>query len=354
MGFETIYKLDRPRKNMMRSLLFSSPIGLGHASRDAAVAEFFRGAVKLVTGDAAAEFLKKSGFDVIDRYAPPQFTVEDGSLEKPLRWLWQYYRYYRGCKKISAEVIADQIPDIVISDEDFASLAIAQEQKIPSVLITDILETRFTRGLGSLVERRMNRSMRRIISRCDAVIVPEEGTDEGNIHRTGPIVRRTGLSRSQLRERLGFGRKTIVIAAGGTGAGLFLIERSLDAIRGMGKDYDVVVVSGPSLKREFGGARNLGFVENLHEIIYASDLVISLAGKSTIDEANAYGTPGIFIPIRNHFEQEDNAREQGFAFGDMFRLDSIIEEKIGTPRREAVPDGAKKAWDIIRKTAERH
>ncbi len=337
---------------MMRFLFFSSPIGLGHATRDTAVAEFFKNAVKFVTGDAAAELLKKSGFEVADRYTPPQFTVENGSLEKPMRWLWQYYRYYRDCKKISSGIIAGQTPDVVIGDEDFASLTIAQEQNIPSVLITDILETRFTRGLGSLIERKMNRSMRGIISKCDAVIVPEEGADEGNIHRTGPIVRQTGLSRDQLRERLGFGRKTIVIATGGTGAGLFLIERSLDAIRRMKKDYDVVVVPGPSLKERFDGARNLGFVENLHEIIYASDLVISLAGKSTIDEAGAYGTPGIFIPIRNHFEQEDNAREQGFAFDDIFRLDSIIEEKIGAPRGKAVPDGAKRAWGIIKKTAE--
>jgi len=28
-------------------------------------------------------------------------------------------------------------------------------------------------------------------------------------------------------------------------------------------------------------------------------LIISLAGKSTIDESKHYGTPGIFIPIRD-------------------------------------------------------
>ena len=55
-------------------------------------------------------------------------------------------------------------------------------------------------------------------------------------------------------------------------------------------------------------------------MIFAADLLISLAGKSTIDEANAYGTPGIFIPIKDHFEQEDNAKEQGFVFDDIKRL----------------------------------
>ena len=61
----------------------------------------------------------------------------------------------------------------------------------------------------------------------------------------------------------------------------------------------------------------------MHEIIFASDvLLISLAGKSTIDEANAYGTPAIFIPIKGHFEQEDNAKEQGFVFEDIKNLTS--------------------------------
>jgi UDP-N-acetylglucosamine--N-acetylmuramyl-(pentapeptide) pyrophosphoryl-undecaprenol N-acetylglucosamine transferase len=74
--------------------------------------------------------------------------------------------------------------------------------------------------------------------------------------------------------------------------------------------------------------RNIGFVNNIHEYVYAADLVISLAGKSTIDESLVYGTPGIFIPIKNHFEQEDRAREMGFSYEDINKLDTIMEEKL--------------------------
>src|SRR5207249_2705381 len=74
-------------------------------------------------------------------------------------------------------------------------------------------------------------------------------------------------------------------------------------------DAELVIVSGPALKIDNDNIRNLGFVNNLHEIIYAADLVISLAGKSTIHESRHYGTPGIFIPIKGHFEQEENAKE---------------------------------------------
>jgi UDP-N-acetylglucosamine--N-acetylmuramyl-(pentapeptide) pyrophosphoryl-undecaprenol N-acetylglucosamine transferase len=77
--------------------------------------------------------------------------------------------------------------------------------------------------------------------------------------------------------------------------------------------------------------------------------VISLAGKSTIDEANAYGTPAIFIPIKGHFEQEDNAKEQGFVFEDINRLDELIVKKLEEKRTPANTDGAKIASEIIRK-----
>jgi len=235
----------------------------------------------------------------------------------------------------------------VISDEDFASLTVAQEMKIPTVLITDILETHFTKGLASFIEKKMNKSMFEIIKKCDVVILPEIGITEGNIQRVGPIVRQTNHTREQLREKFSFNKKTIVISIGGTDAGLFLIEKTLDAIKKINQDIEVILVSGPSVQKEYDNVKNLGFVENLHEIIYAADVLISLAGKSTIDEANAYGTPAIFIPIKGHFEQEDNAKEQGFIFEDVERLEKLIMSKLEEKRNQINTEGAKKAAKII-------
>ncbi|MGI0062109.1 MAG: glycosyltransferase, partial [Nitrosotalea sp.] len=113
-------------------------------------------------------------------------------------------------------------------------------------------------------------------------------------------------------------------------------------------DCEIVIVSGPSFKMNHKDIRNLGFVNNLHEVIFASDLVISLAGKSTIDESRHYGTPGIFIPIKGHFEQEENARELGYAHDDISNLDKLILEKINERRNPQPFDGAKKASDLIK------
>lgn len=75
--------------------------------------------------------------------------------------------------------------------------------------------------------------------------------------------------------------------------------------------------------------RNVGFIDNLHEYIYASDLIISLAGRSTMDESMVYRVPGIFIPIKNHFEQEKGAGRLGYKYEDIFRLEHLIQEKLG-------------------------
>ena len=238
---------------------------------------------------------------------------------------------------------------MVISDEDFASLTVAQKMKIPTVLITDILETKFTKGIISIIEKKMNKSMCEIIKKCEVVIIPEKGEDQDNIKRVGPIVREINQSRENLRKKFSFSKTTVIISIGGTDAGLFLIEESLKAISKINQDIEIILVTGPAISKKFENVRNMGFVNNLHELIFAADVVISMAGKSTIDEAVAYGTPAIFIPIKGHFEQEDNARKQGFIFDDIKKLEKLILEKIEEKRNENSTDGAKEAAKIIEK-----
>ncbi len=328
---------------------FSSPIGLGHVTRDIAIANNFENiSTNFVSGSGAAKILKNLDFKVQDVYNPPSFIVENGTLKSPARWLWNYYQYYKDCKKISQKILQEDNPYLVISDEDFASLTVAQKMKIPTILITDVLETHFTKGLASFIEKKMNKSMQEIIKKCDIVILPENGDDQDNIKKVGPIVRQINFSREALRKKFSFDKKTIVISIGGTDTGLFLIEKALESISKINQDVEVVLVSGPAISKKFENVRNLGFVDNLHELIFAADLLISLAGKSTIDEANAYGTPGIFIPIKGHFEQEDNAREEGFVFDDIKRLDVLILEKLEQKRNQVNTNGAKNASNIIR------
>ncbi|MDE1866829.1 MAG: UDP-glucuronosyltransferase, partial [Thaumarchaeota archaeon] len=201
----------------------------------------------------------------------------------------------------------------------------------------------------SIIEKKMNQSMKSIIQKCDLVIIPENGQDDSNIVRVGPIVRDTTESREQLRKKYSFGRKTVVVSIGGTDLGKFLIEKAIEVFKKSNLDAELVIVSGPLLQMESTPYRNLGFASSLHEIIFAADLVISLAGKSTIDESRHYGTPGIFIPIKGHFEQEANAKDAGYSFDDIFRLKELIAEKINEKRVPEPFHGAKTAAELIRK-----
>tara|TARA_Y100000996_G_scaffold378256_1_gene330813 strand:+ start:189 stop:1091 length:903 start_codon:yes stop_codon:yes gene_type:complete len=285
-----------------------------------------------------------------DVYSPPRFEVKNGRLEKSLKWLWSYYKYYKKCKEVASRIVDEKQPKLIISDEDFASIAVAQERKIQNIIITDILETKFTSGLGGMIEKKMNKTMQEMLEKSDRVIIPELGTNEDNIVRTGPIVRKIENTRDEIRKVLDFKKKTIVVSVGGTDAGLFLIKQTIDAVKKIETDVDLVLVTGPKIKEEFGSEiRNLGFIENLHEAIFAADLVISLAGKSTIDESIIYGTPGIFIPIKDHFEQEDNAREMGFEFNDIFKLEELIKKSLNRDRSESQENGVNLAGMEITK-----
>lgn len=347
-------------------LFFASPIGLGHATRDIAIADKLRAGnngnnndnILFVSGVGASRLIEKKGYRVLDAYRPDKFVVQDGQLRQSFRWLVKYYSYYKKCKEAAQSVLAEHDYDgnIVVSDEDFASIAVAAEAKKKRVLITDITESHFLKGAASLIEKRMNGAMKDMMKKCDRVIIPDYGDDDGNVSYVGPIVREATADRDTLRKRFGFTRKTIVVSVGGTDAGRYLIEKSIGAYRKLQDklDADLVVVSGPSLQvAESPDYRNLGFVDNLHELIYAADLVVSLAGRSTMDESIVYGTPGIFIPIKSHFEQEQGAARLGYKHEDVFRLESLIEEKL-LGRRNNVNDantvnaaGAEKAAKII-------
>ena len=329
---------------------FSSPIGLGHVTRDIAIVNNFENiSINFITGSSAAKILKKLDYKIQDVYNPPLFIIENGTLKNPAKWLWNYYQYYKDCKSISGKLLKKNKPDLVISDEDFASLTVAHNIKIPTVLITDVFETHFTKGIASFIEKKMNKSMQEIMKKCDVVIFPENGDDYDNVKMIGPIVRQTNSTREELRKKNSFKKKTILISVGGTSAGLFLIEKALESILKINQELDIVLVSGPAISKKYENVKNLGFVDNLHELIFAADVVISLAGKSTIDEAKAYGTPAIFIPIKGHFEQEDNAKELGFIFEDINRLQELILEKLEEKRIRVNTEGAKIAAEIIQK-----
>ena len=335
---------------------FISPIGLGHVARDVAIIDHLKSKndnkVSFVTGSAAFTFLTSYGLKAFNLYEPPKFEIESGKLNHSFTWLIKYLLYYKKCKEIATKIIGTNIEELIVSDEDFASISIAEEKNLKRILITDIINTSFTKGITSIIEKKMNKRLCQIIKKCDCVIIPDYGCDTENFRYVGPIVREILERRETLRKRFNFTKKTIVVSVGGTDAGKYLIEKVIDSFRRLKAklDIDLIVVTGPSLQispaEDF---RLFGYVPNLNEYIYASDLIISLAGRSTMDESIVYNIPGIFIPLKNHYEQEEGAKRLGFEYKDILRLDKLIEEKLNSnsTRKNTASNGAKKAADII-------
>ncbi|HEX6672570.1 MAG TPA: glycosyltransferase [Nitrososphaeraceae archaeon] len=335
---------------------FISPIGLGHVARDVAIIDHLKSKndnkVSFVTGSAAFTFLTSYGLKAFNLYEPPKFEIESGKLNHSFTWLIKYLLYYKKCKEIAKKIIGTNIEELIVSDEDFASISIAEEKNLKRILITDIINTSFTKGITSIIEKKMNKRLCQIIKKCDCVIIPDYGCDTENFRYVGPIVREILERRETLRKRFNFTKKTIVVSVGGTDAGKYLIEKVIDSFRRLKAklDIDLIVVTGPSLQispaEDF---RLFGYVPNLNEYIYASDLIISLAGRSTMDESIVYNIPGIFIPLKNHYEQEEGAKRLGFEYKDILRLDKLIEEKLSSnsTRKNTASNGAKKAADII-------
>lgn len=342
---------------------FVSPIGLGHATRDVAICDqissILEEEILIITGKPAADIFSASGYKVLDLYAAHNFDVNSSmELASIKRWVLNYIFFYRKCKSIAQDVMESNEDCKIVSDEDFASIAVGEKKSKKRILITDILETHFMNGTFSFLETRMNKSLHNMIKGCDRVIVPDYGDDKDNLMYVGPIVRNLSITnRDALRKRFEMENPTIVVTIGGTAAGKYLIEMLIKAFKNLlGKrDMQLIVASGPSLRvteTDNTNIRNVGFVSNVHEFIYAADLVVSLAGRSTIDESIVYGTPGIFIPIRNHFEQEQNAKRLGYRYDDIFKLESLIEEKMRetTEKRNILQNGAGPAAKAIVET----
>lgn len=360
-------------------LFFTSPIGLGHITRDIAILEKMVNLYKknmnleleLITGLKAYDFATtyaqvnndKFNIKVLNLFNPPRFSVSNGGLKHNFLWLLRYLLYFKKSKTLIRNLLTTTSPDAlktrsgtIISDEDFASISVAQDLRRPRILITDILSTNFVNSkLLSRMETFLNNSMCKLISSSNCVIVPELGDNRDNITYVGPIVREISFTREELRRRLLLNRKTILITTGGTHAGRYLIENVLRVLHSLKNKFDFESILSYPYELHVSGIkainfRSIGLVQNIHEYIFAADLVISLAGKSTIDECNVYGTPGIFIPIKNHFEQVERAKNLGFSFEDIHRLQIILEEylsNIGARKKSQVKNGVSEAAQII-------
>jgi UDP-N-acetylglucosamine--N-acetylmuramyl-(pentapeptide) pyrophosphoryl-undecaprenol N-acetylglucosamine transferase len=340
-----------------------SPIGFGHASRAAAVGLKLRERWSLepefATGGPAVSFLRSYGFSVYDVVSEPVPAETGGEMKMASLWYLRYWRGYRTTSKRMAALIQRLAPRLVVGDEEFSCISLAIQLGIAQALISDELQLGFAQGaLARRIEQRVGAWYSNLQRSVSNLLIPSFGTDAGNIHYMTPMTRDVTQTREAARaeRHLPMDAAMVLFSSSGSGIGRFLLRASLEAFRKVRNPSDVFATSGPAVPRVGGGeggeeedghVRELGIVRDNQNLIAAADLVVSTAGKSTIDECTSSGTPMIAIPIRNHAEQERNAAELGFKFSDLDRLDELIPSLLGKRTEPAHHEGAARTADFL-------
>jgi UDP-N-acetylglucosamine--N-acetylmuramyl-(pentapeptide) pyrophosphoryl-undecaprenol N-acetylglucosamine transferase len=320
---------------MIKILYGVSPIGLGHATRAAAIGLKLRGRgfeIEFASGGNASSFIRSYGFKVHDIVSEPTPDEANGVMKRPGIWYLKYWSGYRSTKRRMLDLIDQFGPQLVIGDEEFSSVSLALEKGINHVLISDELELGFARGaLSRYIENRVSKWYADLQRSVSNLLVPEFGTDRGNMHFVGPVVREVDKTRDQVLAALNIGQSSsfILFSASGSGIGRFLLDPVLRAFRALDLPDTTLVVTGLKEGPTDKSVIYLGVQRDNQNLVAVADLVVSTAGKSTIDEAASYGSPIVAIPIRNHSEQERNAKALGYSHEDITRIGSLITEHLG-------------------------
>jgi predicted glycosyltransferase len=119
-------------------------------------------------------------------------------------------------------------------------------------------------------------------------------------------------SRADLRERLSYrpDERVCIVTVGGSAVGTHLIKRILQSYpmaRAKLPELRMIVVAGPRIDPASlnapEGVEVHAFVPNLDRHLAACDLALVQGGLTTCMELTAAGTPFLYFPLKNHFEQ---------------------------------------------------
>jgi pimeloyl-ACP methyl ester carboxylesterase/predicted glycosyltransferase len=351
----------RPR----RALYLSSPIGLGHARRDVAIADELRTlhpdlevdwlAQHPVTGvlEAAGEHVHPASRWLANESA----HIEDEADEHDLHAFDAIRRMDETLVNnfmVFSDVVDEEHYDLVIADEawdvDYFLHENPELKRFAFAWMTDFVgwlpmpdggahEAALTADYNAeMIEQRARFS--RLRDRSIFVGNPDDIVDatfgpglpsirswtEDNFDFAGYVTGSTGTQpeRQELRADLGYGDDELVcvVTVGGSGVGTHLLHRVLDAVpaaRRLVPGLRFEVVTGPridptSLPRR-RGVRVRGYLPSLQRNLAACDMAVVQGGLTTCMELTAGRTPFIYVPLRHHFEQNYHVRHRLAQYG---------------------------------------
>ena len=399
-----------PAARSKRALLVSSPIGLGHAWRDVAVARELR---RLVPG-VEVEWLAQPPVTTLlaacgervhpasEQLASEAAAVDAETGEHELhafQMLRRLDEVFVANFMVFHDLVREESFDVWIADEawevDYFLHENPELKRAPYVWMTDFVGVLPMPSGGereAYLAADWNAQMVEHVARApslrDVSIFigdPEDIVDEPlgpglpsipawtaeQFAFSGYI---TGFEpqeiadRDALRRELGYGsdERVCVVASGGSAAGIHLLERVVAAFPVAKRHVPalrMVVVTGPRIDPktfpEADGLEVHGYIHQLHRHLAACDVAIAHGGLSTTMELTAAARPFLYFPLKNHFEQNHHVAHRLDRHGAGRRMSyetdgpseiavALARELDRTPSYRSIPPGgATRAAELI-------
>ena len=400
----------RGKSRRRRALYVSSPIGLGHAQRDAAIADELR----KLHPDLQIDWLAQSPVTAVleargERIHPgsahlanESSHIESESAEHDLHCFHAIRRMDEillANFMVFHDIVRDDQYDLWIGDEawelDYYLHENPEQKQAAYVWLTDFvgwLPMADGAEHEAFLTADYNEEMIEHIARFPRVrdralyvgnaddIVPDafgpglpqiRDWTEDHYDLTGYV---TGFDpsafsdREALRAELGYApdEQVCIVTVGGSGVGAHLLRRVIDAFpeaKQRVPDLRMVVVAGPRIDPatlpQAEGLELRRYVHDLYRHLAACDLAVVQGGLTTSMELTANRRPFIYFPLRHHFEQNFHVRHRLERYGAGRCMDfetatpetiaQAIADEIGrvVDYRPVETDGAARAAALI-------
>jgi pimeloyl-ACP methyl ester carboxylesterase/predicted glycosyltransferase len=400
----------RAKRRRRRALYISSPIGLGHARRDVAIAQELRKVVR----DLEIDWLAQSPVTNVlqaegERIHPASALLANESSHIESECSEHDLHAFQAIRRMDEilcanfmlfhDVVRDDQYDLWIGDEawevDYYLHENPEEKRAAYVWLTDFVGWLPMPDGGareSFVAADYNAEMIEHIARfprirdraifvgnADDIVGDAFGPDlplirswtESHYDFAGYI---TGFDpqefadRAALRAELGYrpDEQVCIVTVGGSGVGLDLLRRVIAAFpeaKARVPGLRMVVVAGPRIDPasllETDGLEVRPYVHQLYRHLAACDLAVVQGGLTTTMELTANRRPFLYFPLRHHFEQNFHVRNRLDRYGAGRCMDfdastpdviaAAIAEEIGASVDYArvETDGAARAAALI-------
>ena len=365
-----------------RALFVSSPIGLGHARRDVAIADELRRIVpdlkiSWLAQDPVTRVLERRGEDV--HPASKLLVSESEHIERQSAshrlHIFEAWRRMDEIFLANFMVFLDAARegeyDLWIGDEAWELDHFLHEnpelKQATYVWLTDIVAWLPMPGLGereAFLTADYNAEMIEHIERFPRVrdcaifigrpedVVPgtfgpalpevRAWTEERYRFTGGYIVGPDGdevVDRRELRREFGYEPEEVICIAsvGGSGVGSELLKRLMESFPGARArvpNLRMIAVAGPrvdvSSLPNVEGVEVQGFVPDLNRRLAACDVALTQGGLSTTMELTAARVPFLYFPLRDHCEQNFHVRHRldRYRAGNYMNYDDASAETI--------------------------